>query len=120
MKRGIGLMVRGCAVLLGIGVFLFVAGNIVIEGYNPKTGITTDMFGRQLHPSTGFMGRDLSPGVMWEVVDVVCAVFVFGVIRKIYHIGTWLYRGPQKTADDMFRSWQEEQRRNSQDAEKND
>jgi hypothetical protein len=89
-KQLIGKILQTTACILGATFIVAALFGFLVEIYNPTTGIYLDGFGRQLHATTGFFGRDLSPGLIWEIVETGVAIVAFGIVSSLYSFGTKL------------------------------
>lgn len=67
--------------------------NYVSVGYDPETGTYSDGFGRELHEGLGsVLGRDPSPGVLWEIADIGAAILLFALCRSLFVLARRLRR----------------------------
>jgi len=89
-KRLIGTLVQAIACILGATLIAIALWAFLVDRYDPATGSCFDGFGRQLYGTSGFYGRDLSPGMIWEIVDTVIAIVAFGIITGLFSFGTKL------------------------------
>jgi len=86
MRRTTGYLAITIAALFIIGLIsvMILLSFDVVE----KNGVVRDFFGRECRQTTpGFMGRDASPGILWEIFDTVVAILVFGVASVLYAWG---------------------------------
>jgi len=91
-KRIIGTIMQVMACVLGAFLITIALWAFLVDRYDPATGKYLDGFGRQLHKSAGIFGRDLSPGLIWEIFDTAIAIASFGVITGLFSIGNRLKR----------------------------
>jgi len=91
-KRIIGRIMQATACVLGALLIAIALWVFLVDRYDPATGMYFDGFGRQLYRSAGFFGRDLSPGLVWEIIDTAIAIVSFGVITSLFSLGTKLKR----------------------------
>ncbi len=75
------------AALIAIGLWAFLG-----DRYDPITGMHFDGFGRKLYSNAGCFGRDLSPGLIWEVADTGIAIVAFSIIVGLFSLGKKLKR----------------------------
>jgi hypothetical protein len=71
--------------LLALAVWLF-----LVDRFEPGTGMHFDGLGRELHHGAGLLGRDRSPGLLWEIVDTAVAIAAFSAIARLYSYGSEL------------------------------
>jgi hypothetical protein len=88
------LQITGC--ILGASLIALALWVFLVDHYDPTTGIHYDGFGRQLYASSGFFGRELSPGLLWEIVDTGLAIVAFGIVSGLFSVGTKMQRPHQR------------------------
>jgi len=89
-KRLIGTILQAMACIFGASLIAIALWAFLVDRYGPATGTYFDGFGRQLHDSAGMFGRDLSPGLIWEIVDTGIAIVAFGITTGLFSFGTKL------------------------------
>ena len=95
-KRLIGTILQATACIFGAALIAIALWAFLIDRYDPATQTYFDGFGRQLNENTGIFGRDLSPGLIWEIVDTGIAIVGFGITTSIFSFGTKLKRASQR------------------------
>jgi len=91
-KRIIGTIMQATACVIGAFLIAIALWAFLVDRYDPATGMYFDGFGRQLHRSAGIFGRDLSPGLVWEIIDIAIAIVSFAVISSLFSLGAKLKR----------------------------
>ena len=95
-KRLIGNILQATACVFGTAVIAIALWAFLIDRYDPASHTYFDGFGRQLHENAGIFGRDLSPGLIWEIVDTGIAIVGFGITASIFSFGTKLKRASER------------------------
>jgi len=74
------------ACVLSISFVLIALWAFTFERYSPESGKYFDGFGRELHPGGlgNLYGGEHSPGLLWEVVDTVAAILLFGICSSLF------------------------------------
>lgn len=94
MKNALAIALRCFAwtlVVLAIGAALWI---YVPQRYDSNTGLYFDGVGRELHSGSGPFGFK-GPGLLWEALDVVVAVGIFGFVQVLFVLARRLQRPPE-------------------------
>ena len=95
-KRLIGTIVEATACIFGASIIAIALWAFLVDRYDAATGTYFDGFGRQLHGNAGIFGRELSPGLIWEIFDTGIAIVAFGIATSLFSFGTKLKRASQR------------------------
>ncbi len=73
--------------MLGAAVVMVALWIYGADRYDPAVGLYFDGLGRELHEGFSISGSDLTPGILWELVDTVIAIALVGVCAGLHSLG---------------------------------
>lgn len=90
MKRILGTILEGAAILYG--VTLFVVGFLAafVESVDPLTGVHSDGLGRILHDGPSLFHSVNTPGFLWELIDTMVFIASLATIVTVFKAGAKL------------------------------
>jgi len=80
LSRGLRLL----GILLGVAAIAAAIWAYGVKQYDPATGQYFDGFGRELR--AGALFGDRGPGLLWEIVDIVCGIVAVSLVVGIFEL----------------------------------
>ena len=82
-----GRFITVFAFILAISLALSAFWLFSIERFDPISNKWFDGLGRELHPGPGAHGVEYYPGLLWQIVDTVVGILLFGICAGLFKLG---------------------------------